>query len=75
MTSLEDALVLPHETASADFKSSFDPSSGAEWMEILKDIVAMANSGGGLITVGLDDHGVPCGGDVTPLFSMNCGPF
>jgi predicted HTH transcriptional regulator len=71
MTSLEDALVLGHEVDSVDFKHPFDPTSAAEWLELLKDIPAMANSGGGLLIVGLDDQGTPSGREVTPLFSID----
>lgn len=46
------------ESASIDFKSSFDPAVRADWCELIKDIVAMANSGGGCIVLGVDDNGV-----------------
>lgn len=54
-----DIDALTGESASADFKSSFDPHSKQEWCELIKDIVAMSNSGGGLIIVGVDDDGNP----------------
>jgi len=52
---------LPQETAALDLKRSFDPSNLGEWCELLKDIVAMANSGGGRIIIGLNDDGTPSG--------------
>jgi hypothetical protein len=52
-----DIDTLEGESGAADFKSSFDPSSKQEWCELIKDIVAMANSGGGIIIVGVDDDG------------------
>jgi hypothetical protein len=55
---LQDALTVPHECESLDFKRTFDPSVPGDWPELLKDIVAMANSGGGIILVGVDDDGV-----------------
>jgi len=51
---------LLQETATLDLKRSFDASNG-EWCELLKDIVAMANSGGGRIIIGLNDDGTPSG--------------
>jgi len=50
---------LTGESASADFKSAFDPQSKQDWCELIKDIVAMSNSGGGLIIVGVDDDENP----------------
>ena len=44
-----------------DFKRTFDPNSSGDWCELIKDIVAMANSGGGLILVGVDNDGRCCG--------------
>lgn len=43
------------ESRSLDFKSAFDPASQADWCEIIKDIVAFANTGGGAIVIGLED--------------------
>ncbi len=45
------------ESKYLDFKSEFDPSSNEAWCGIIKDIVAMANTGGGVIAFGLEDHG------------------
>jgi hypothetical protein len=49
------------ESRSLDFKSSFDPDSAADCCELIKDIVAIANSGGGSILIGVDDVGNCCG--------------
>src|SRR5947207_543608 len=45
------------ESRSVDFKSTFDPDRPADWCELLKDVVAMANSGGGTIIIGVSDDG------------------
>ena len=47
------------ENESDDFKSSFDPTAPQYWCELIKDIVAMANSGGGIIVIGVNDDGSP----------------
>src|SRR5437588_10308492 len=46
-----------NESKSVDFKSAFDPDCAADWCELLKDIVAMANSGGGTVLIGVADDG------------------
>jgi hypothetical protein len=58
--SLAPVLEIP-ETATLDLKREFDPASNGEWCELIKDIAAMANSGGGRIIIGVDDDGTPSG--------------
>lgn len=55
----KDALAVTEETREIDFKASFNPDQGGEWVELIKDIVAMANSGGGNILIGLNNNGSP----------------
>lgn len=59
------------ETATVDFKAEFDPKSAQDWCELVKDIVAMANSGGGSLIVGVSDDGTPSGHDVGPLLALD----
>ena len=47
-----------------DFKSEFDPSDKGQMLEFMKDVVAFANSGGGLILIGVSDDGEAVGNDV-----------
>jgi hypothetical protein len=61
---LTTALTASSETAEFDFKAAFESGSKQGWVEIVKDIVAMANSGGGIIIFGLDDNGRPTGNAV-----------
>lgn len=44
------------ETSNCDLKTAFDGSNQA-WVSLAKDIVAMSNSGGGVIVFGIDDYG------------------
>jgi Schlafen, AlbA_2 len=72
----DDALLLAalsrtSECADTDFKASFDPSESGAWLELIKDIVALANSGGGTILIGLDDDGAPSGTDVSAVLSLD----
>lgn len=62
---LEEALQRTDENAAVEFKASFDVARSGDWLEIIKDIVAIANSGGGVILVGLNDDGGPSGSDVS----------
>ncbi len=55
----EKALSARRESKYIEFKEGFDPSSRAEWCEIIKDIVAIANTGGGIILFGVDNVGRP----------------
>ena len=61
---ITEALINRTELADVDFKASFDPTSTREWVEIVKDLVAMANSGGGAILVGIADDGTSSGSDL-----------
>lgn len=54
------------ESARLDFKAGFQDCT-RDWCEVLKDIVAMANSRGGMIVFGIADDGHPSGCDVTSL--------
>ena len=56
-TDLETAIDLKAESSSVDYKSCFDISSSADWLEVVKDVVAMANSGGGVVIFGVTDDG------------------
>jgi hypothetical protein len=59
------------ESRSLDFKERFDPDELSEWMELLKDFVAMANGGGGLIAVGVCNNGQPATGNVQPVLDLD----
>src|SRR5258708_5891198 len=40
-----------------DFKERFDSTSAIDWSNIIKDIIAMANSEGGVLLFGIADDG------------------
>lgn len=59
------------KTAYIDFRDGFDINSQKDWCEIVKNSVAMANSGGGIILIGAGDDGTPSGSDVTPVLDID----
>jgi hypothetical protein len=68
---IEKALGAKRESKYIEFKESFDPSSPGEWLEIIKDILAIANSGGGVILFGVDNKGELSGADVSSILSID----
>ena len=62
---------VKRETRSLDFKERFDPNAPGDWCELVKDLMAMANSGGGLIVVGIRDNGTASSADVAPVLSLD----
>jgi hypothetical protein len=68
---VQRALTAKRESKYIEFKEGFDPNSPAEWCEVIKDIVAMANSGGGIIVFGLDSLGSASGASLTELAQID----
>src|SRR6476646_6474655 len=68
---VDKGLKAKRESKHVDFKSHFDPESTGEWCELVKDIVAMANSGGGVIVIGLDNGGAPSNEDVKAVLELD----
>jgi hypothetical protein len=56
---VQKALLASRESKCIEFKQLFDPNSARDSCELIKDIVAIANSGGGIIIFGLDSRGIP----------------
>jgi predicted HTH transcriptional regulator len=68
---LERAENARTESKHIDFKSQFDISSVVEWCEIIKDIVAFANSGGGVILFGVNNDGSNADFDTTEISKLD----
>lgn len=68
---LAKAIQAKRESKHIDFKEMFNPSSKSDWCEILKDIIAMANSGGGIILIGLKNNGEPAKTDVSEILKID----
>ena len=67
----ERATTAKRERRNVEFKQEFDVNSDRDWCEVIKDIVAMANSGGGLIIFGLTNAADPSGFDPAALLALD----
>ena len=65
------ALGARRESKHVEFKRSFDPKFLGDWCELIKDIVAIANSGGGVIVIGLENNGDPSVVDVSAVCELD----
>src|SRR4051812_320511 len=68
---IEDSIVSAVETDELDFKENFDRQSQRDWCELLKDIVAIGNHGGGAIVIGVSDDGVTVGASEDTLTKLD----
>jgi hypothetical protein len=59
------------ESRNLDFKEQFDPDVAGEWCELVKDLVAMANSGGGVIVIGVRNDGKSSRADLKPILNLD----
>lgn len=77
MTSFRDEIIdlaqsTSEESDLLDFKREFTPEKKAAfWAETIKDIVAFANTKGGILIFGADDDGNPSGIDCNALFDFD----
>ena len=68
---LDKAKSAKRESKYVEFKEGFDVNSPRDLCETIKDIVAMANSGGGIILFGVRNDGTPSGFDVTTFRNLD----
>lgn len=68
---LEKVKYAKRESKYIEFKEKFDISQAQDWCEIIKDIVAIANSGGGWMLIGVKRDGSPSGWDARPILSLD----
>lgn len=65
------ALQARRESTQIEFKKLLDPGSDGDVLEFLKDLVAMANSGGGAVVIGVTNVGEPSGEPVKALLELD----
>jgi hypothetical protein len=54
-----------------EFKEQFDPSVEGEWIEMVKDFAAIANTGGGVVVVGARNDGEPSRADLRSVLDLD----
>lgn len=64
-------LTAKRESKGVEFKAQFDPTDPRQSLEVLKDIVAISNSGGGALAVGINNAGQATGDDVRPTLDFD----
>src|SRR5271165_4406135 len=64
-------LAAKRESKAVEFKEQFLPSDPRQSLEVLKDIVAIANSGGGTLAVGINNSGVASDSDIRPAIEYD----
>jgi len=68
---LNRAAAGKRESRYLEFKEYFDPLAKSAWPELIKDLIAIANSGGGVIVVGAKNNGDPSGADVRAVLELD----
>jgi Putative DNA-binding domain/EC042_2821-lke REase len=68
---LKRAREAQRESKRVEFKERFDPAVEGEWTELIKDFAAVANSGGGVLVVGVSNDGSPSGVDVKEVLALD----
>jgi hypothetical protein len=68
---LEKARAALRESKYVDFKEKFDPTQEGEWIELIKDFVAIANIGGGVVVIGVKNDGTSSGADLVPVLALD----
>lgn len=65
------AVHAKRESKSVEFKEKFDPKDEGQWIELIKDFAAIANSGGGVILIGVKSGGAHSGEDVAAVLELD----
>lgn len=68
---IQAGIAIKRESRKVEYKREFDPAVPGAWLELLKDVAAIANSGGGVIVIGLENDGSPSGWDPTVFLSTD----
>ena len=68
---ITNAAKAKRESKYFDFKESINLVQTRDWCEIVKDIAAMANSGGGCILFGVANNGDISGWNVDPVLNLD----
>jgi hypothetical protein len=64
-------LSAPRESRALECEASFNPNDSGQSLEVWKDLVAIANSGGVTLVIGIDNLGNCSDSDVKPVLSYD----
>jgi hypothetical protein len=70
---LARAAEAKRESEYVAFSDRFNPATEGDWIELIKDLAAIANSGGGVVVIGVNGDGSPSGADVRQVLALD-GP-
>ena len=59
------------ESKFVEFKGQLDPAKEGEWLELTKDLAAIANVGGGVIVIGVESDGSASHSDVRAALALD----
>jgi predicted HTH transcriptional regulator len=68
---LQKAASAKRENKRIEFIDRFDPKQTKDWCEIVKEIVAIANSGGGAIVIGVRNDGSPSTKNISAFLELD----
>lgn len=68
---LPRAAEAQRESKYVEFKQQFDTANDGEWLELIKDLVAIANTGGGVIVVGATNTGAHSGTNIAAVLALD----
>ncbi len=74
-TFAERAQKAKRESKHVEFKEQFDPTSDGEWCELIKDFMAIGNSGGGVVLIGVTGKGLASGTNLQPVLELDGATF
>lgn len=69
--SVDRAIRARRESRYIEFKQGFDPGAARDWCELIKDFAAIANVGGGVVLVGVNNRGEPTSSDISKLLELD----
>jgi len=72
---LERVKIAERESKYLDLKREFNVDSAEAWCSLIKDIVAFANSGGGIVVFGVEDNGSDSTIDTTAILKCDDADF
>jgi hypothetical protein len=68
---LDRALRAIRQSKHVAFRASFDPGSEEDWCELVRDLVALANTDGGAVVLGVDHAGAAVGLDPAVFHALD----